>query len=76
MASVVSPDLGASPPEGDWIAIERFWQLPLIMTTSWCNTLTDALWPPPEAHQPYADDHEQLVVPEPFEAEGEPGLFA
>ena len=76
MASAVSHDLGASPPEADWIAIERFWQLPLIMTTSWCNAMTDTLWPPPEAHQPHADDHEQLVVPEPFEAEGESGLFA
>jgi hypothetical protein len=76
MAGVVSHDLGASPPEAGWLAIERFWQLPLIMTTSWCNALTDTLWPPAEAHQPHADDHEQLVVPEPLEVEGEPGLFA
>ncbi|MCI4592474.1 hypothetical protein MOK15_20640 [Sphingobium sp. BYY-5] len=76
MATAVSHDLDAPTPELTWLAIQQFWQLPLIVTTSWWNALTDALWPCAPADRSPADDHDQLVVPEPFEVEGEHGLFA
>ena len=56
----------------------RLAQMPLILFTSWWNSVVEAFWPctPPCHHAAHHEEHEQLVVPEPIEAEGEHALFA
>ena len=76
MDSAVSRNFDALRSDALWREIEQFWQLPIIMTTSWLNALTDAMWPQREECPFRTGDHEQMVVPEPFENDGEPGLFA
>ena len=60
------------------LAAQRLWLWPLALYTCWWNTGVEALWPcPPCQHRlSYREEHDQLVVPEPIEAEGEHSLFA
>ncbi|EXS68969.1 hypothetical protein BF95_21580 [Sphingobium sp. Ant17] len=60
------------------LAAQRLWQLPLTLYTSWWNAGVETLWPhmPHPHHRAHHDEHDQLVVPEPIEAEGEHALFA
>lgn len=53
-------------------------QMPLILFTAWWNQMVEAFWPcsPPCHHAVHHEEHEQLVVPEPIEMEGEHALFA
>jgi hypothetical protein len=52
-------------------------QLPLMLYTAWWNEAMKAFWPyPPHCHHvPHHEEHEQLVVPEPIEEEGEHALI-
>lgn len=58
----------------------RLWQLPPILFSSWWSSLataalTDVL-PRSHARPCKHDEHEQLIVPEPIEEQGEHALFA
>lgn len=65
-------------PPGLLLQISRLWQTPIIAATAWWNAMIDLCWPRPPVghHQPCHDEHDQLVVPDPIEAEGEHALFA
>jgi len=56
----------------------RLWQAPMIAGTAWWNILVQAWWPHVSACRRRApgDEHGQLVVPEPIEADGERNLVA
>jgi hypothetical protein len=67
-------DGNSSLPQALLLQGMRIWQMPLLMGAAWWDAL-GAGWP----HDPmphHHDDHDQLVVPEPIEVEGERGLFA
>jgi hypothetical protein len=68
---------GDPDPAAAVLAAEGFWQLPLTFYTSWWNAGVEGLWPRTHSHHPvHHDEHDQLVVPEPIEADGEHALFA
>ncbi len=50
----------------------------LLILSGWCwSGWMPLLWPHDQPHgYTHADDHGQLVVPEPIEEQGEHGLFA
>jgi len=55
--------------------VEQLWEVPLVVAAACCSAAAETLSPPHPAVR-HREDHPQLVVPEAFEAEGEPGLFA
>lgn len=65
-------------PSGILLQMFRLWQLPVIAGTAWWNAMVDLCWPRPPAghHGACHEAHDQLVVPDPIEAEGEHALFA
>jgi hypothetical protein len=60
------------------LGAQRMWKLPLALYTSWWSAGVEAWWPPmPRPHRALRhEEHDQSVVPEPFELSGEVGLFA
>lgn len=50
---------------------QAMWQTPMIMCTGWWNAVFDAYQPSGEIEPRHVDPHEQLVIPEPIEADGE-----
>lgn len=68
-----SPHFSADPVAAMQI-VQQLWQLPLTLYSSWWNAGVEAL--SPHMHPHHHDEHDQLVVPEPIEADGEHGLFA
>lgn len=56
----------------------RLAQTPLILFTAGWNQMVEAFWlcSPPCHRTAHHEEHEQLVVPEPIEEEGERALFA
>ncbi len=58
----------------------RMWQMPLVLGAAWWNkTVAEICWPhDPTCRRPDCkhEDHNELVVPDPIEAEGEHALFA
>lgn len=58
----------------------RVWEIPFMAGAFWWNQMMSLCWPHlPHAHHLHAahhDPHEQLVVPEPIEDNGERNLFA
>jgi hypothetical protein len=76
MTSAAFHRSGALTSEACWLEFQPFWQLPLIMTTSWCNVLTDTLWSRAQAARSTEGDRVQLIVPEPLQTAEECGLFA
>jgi hypothetical protein len=65
-------------PMGVTLQTWRLTPMPLILFTAWWNQIVQACWPcsPPCHHAAHHEEHDQLVVPEPIEAEGEQSLFA
>lgn len=40
-----SPD---APPSPDWSSVlQSWWQIPLVLYTSWWNSVVEAIWPDP-----------------------------
>lgn len=54
----------------------RWWQAPLLLGTTWWNAMIQANWPVRDGKHPSSDPHDQLVVPEPIEQDGERALVA
>lgn len=54
------------------------WQMPIIAATAWWDAMIDLCWPraPAGHHESCHEEHDQLVVPDPIEEEGEHALFA
>lgn len=60
------------------LLFERWWQWPLALWAEGWSIWAAMMWPrpvPQPAH-PHADEHDQLIVPEPIETVGERSLFA
>jgi hypothetical protein len=74
------PGTQAHPERGltetGWREAERLWQLPFVMTADWWTGVIDAFHPARRCPAHPDAEHAQLEVPEPFESEGEHGLFA
>lgn len=71
------PRFSDSNPAAAMLAAQGLWQLPLTLYTSWWNAGVEALWPHAHPHhRAHHDEHDQLVVPERIENEGEHALFA
>lgn len=62
-------------PDPLWQEAEELLEAPFLLATKWWLTAAEALARAPKPHE-HQDDHHQLVVPEPFDAASEPGLFA
>ena len=61
------------------VQAQQVWQIPLMFYTWWWNEAVKMFWPHTPMmhhHASHTDEHDQLVVPEPIEEEGEHGLFA
>lgn len=51
----------AALPSPDWSGVfQSWWQIPLIISTSWWNTIVEAIWPDPavEAYERREHDAE------------------
>lgn len=59
-----------------WQETEELLEAPFLLATEWWLTAAEALAHAPKSPHEHQDDHHQLVVPEPFDAASEPGLFA
>lgn len=62
-------------PDTLWQETEELLEAPFLLATEWWFATAEALAHAPKPHEPH-DDHHQLIVPEPFDAASEPGLFA
>lgn len=65
-------------PDEFLLLMLRLWHMPIIVGTAWWNAMVDLCWPRPPAghHETCHEAHDQFVVPDPIEAEGEHALFA
>lgn len=65
----------ASQHTDQWSGFAAAYALPFMITARCWDSWLRAAWTMP-AEPPHHEGHDQLEVPEPFEMEGEPGLFA
>lgn len=62
-------------PETLWREAEELLEAPFLLASEWWLTAAQAFVHAPKPHE-HCDEHNQLVVPEPFDAADQPGLFA
>ena len=62
-------------PDAIWQEAEELLEAPFLLASEWWLTAAEALTHAPRP-QKHPDGHQRLVVPEPFDAANEPGLFA
>lgn len=75
--SGADPHPGNADPAAAMLAVQQMWELPLMLYMSWWNAGLEAMCAHmPPHHCVHHDEHAQLVVPEPIEADGEHALFA
>lgn len=56
-------------------AVDLLWRCNIAAFTGWWNLMAISCLPE-HSRLPHADEHDQLVVPEPLEETGERALFA
>lgn len=76
MAEAGFANIDAPSEGGITQGVMELWQFPFVFADLWWSAFFNSLALHRHVLSLHHTDHEQLVVPDPFEADGESGLFA